>query len=239
MKLEVCIDRIESALAARDGGANRIEVCGALSIGGITPSYGLVEECASFGGIEVMMMIRPHPGAFYYGNDELGTMMRDIQVAKEIGVHGVVLGALRTDGHVDRELCQRLIDSARPLSVTFHRAFDLTPDPIEALDILLDLGVDRLLTSGHASTAMQGVKVIRELVQRAGTDLCVMAGAGIRAQDIARLVRATGVREVHASASDEVAEVTSNSMGIIQTTRLTSKENVLAMTRAIQELEMI
>ena len=183
MKLEVCIDRVESAVAARDGGADRIEVCGALNVGGITPSYGLTEKCASLRGIEVMMMIRPHGGGFNYRKDEIGTMMRDIQVAKEIGVHGVVLGALRTDGHVDSEVCQRLIDSARPLSITFHRAFDLTPDPMEALDVLLKLGVDRLLTSGLASIATKGVRVIRELVQRAGSDLSVMAGSGIRSQD--------------------------------------------------------
>lgn len=238
MKLEVCIDRLESALAARDGGADRIEVCGALSVGGTTPSYGLTEDCASLGGLEVMMMIRPHAGGFSYGKDELGTMMRDIQVAKKLGVHGVVLGALRADGHVDSEVCQRLIDSARPLSITFHRAFDLTPDPIEALDVLLNLGVDRLLTSGHASTAMKGVKVIRELVQRAGTGLSVMAGAGIHAQDIAALVRATGVREIHASASDDVPAVSPSDIGVIQATRLTSKDKVIAMVRTIQELEM-
>ncbi len=238
MKLEVCIDRIKSALAARDGGAGRIEVCSALTVGGVTPSYGLVEQCIALRGVEVMVMIRPHAGGFKYGPDEVGTMLRDIQFAKERGAQGVVLGALHPDGRVDREICLRLIEAARPLSITFHRAFDLTPDPLEALDALLELGVDRLLTSGQAPRATDGLQLIRELVHRAGPDFFVMAGAGIRPQDVAALVHATGVQEIHASASEEASDVTSNRMGVIQATRVTKKENVLAMVRAIQELDL-
>src|SRR5690349_7907523 len=113
MKLEVCIDRIESAVAAKAGGADRVEVCGALAVDGITPSYGLVEQCVELGGVEVMMMIRPHTGGFCYEKNDVDTMLRDIRVAKQLGVSGVVVGALREDGQIDRGLCQRLIEAAR------------------------------------------------------------------------------------------------------------------------------
>lgn len=238
MKLEICIDRIESALAARAGGADRIEVCGALAVGGVTPSYGLIEQCVSLRGVEVMVMIRPHAGEFSYEPEEISTMLRDIRIAKAIGVHGVVLGVLQKDGRVDHEVCLRLIDAARPLSVTFHRAFDLTPDPLEALDAVLTLGADRLLTSGQAPSAREGTKLIRKLVQRAGTGLTVMAAAGICPQDVGPLARATGVREIHASASEAAPEDTPRSWGIVQATRLTKLESVAALVRSILELKL-
>jgi copper homeostasis protein len=237
MILEVCIDLIESALAAMRGGADRIEVCGALSVGGITPSYGLVEQCVAIGGIEVMMMIRPHAGGFCYEPDEVSIMLRDIHVAQTLGAHGIVIGALQKDGRVDRELCQRLIDSARPLSVTYHRAFDLTPDPLEALDSLLELGVNRLLTSGQAECAMQGSDLIRELVGRAGNGLAVMAGAGIRPQDVATLIRTTGVREIHTSARESVADDNSRMAEFVQPSSVTRQEIVREMVQAIRDFE--
>ena len=193
MKLEICNDRLESAFAAKAGGADRIEVCGVLGAGGITPSYGLVEQCVELGGVDVMVMIRPHAGGFCYGADEVKTMLRDLRAAKELGVHGIVVGALRTDGRIDRDVCLRLIEAARPISITFHRAFDLTPDPLEALDTLLGMGVDRLLTSGQAASAMEGAQLIRDLVKRAGNGLCVMAGAGMGPQNIAAIVIAIAV----------------------------------------------
>ena len=235
MTLEVCIDRIESALAAVSGGADRLEVCSALGLDGLTPSHGLVEQCVELGLVEVMMMIRPHAGGFCYHAQEIDTMLRDVGVAKQLGVTGVVFGGLRGDGRIDRELCLRLIEAARPLSVTFHRAFDLTPDPLEALDSLLELGVDRVLTSGQAASAMDGMKLIQALVHRAGTALSVVAGGGIRAQDVATLVRATGVREIHASASEVVTENDLRAVRIVRTTRITRQELVRAMVHALRE----
>jgi len=225
---------MESARAAKSGGAARVEVCGALGLGGITPSRGLVEQCVKLGGIDVMMMIRPHAGGFCYGDDDIDTMLRDIRDAKQLGVQGVVLGALRDDGRIDHSLCQRLIEAARPLAVTFHRAFDVTPDPMEALNHLLDLGVERLLTSGQAASAMEGRDVIRDLVRHAGNSLTVMAGAGIRGQDVATLIQATGVREIHASASAVVEEPMRDQVGIVQATRITQVEMVRAIVRALQ-----
>ena len=235
MKLEICIDGIVSALAAKSGGADRIEVCGALSIGGITPSYGLVEQCVALGSVEVMMMIRPHAGGFCYGGVEVDTMLGDIGAAKRLGAQGVVFGALRSNRRIDRELCRRLIDAARPLSVTFHRAFDLTADPGEALDTLLELKVDRLLTSGQAASAMAGSDLIRELVRHAGSNLSVMAGAGIRPKNVSKLIRATGVLEIHASASEAVAEENSSTAGVVQTKRITRQETVRELVHAIRE----
>jgi len=235
MTLEVCIDRIESALAARSGGADRIEVCGALDVDGITPSYGLVEQCVELGSVKVVVMIRPHAGGFCYGANEVNTMLRDIGVARQLGANGIVFGALGKDGRIDRELYQRFIEASRPLSVTFHRAFDLTPDPFEALDSLLELGIDRLLTSGQAASAKYGVPLIRELVRRAGNGLSVVAGGGIRVEHVVAVIRATGVREIHTSASELTTEDRSNAVSIVRTTRVTKHTLVRAMVQAIRE----
>ena len=201
MQLEICIDRIESALAAQAGGANRIEVCGCLAVGGTTPSHGLVEQCVDRCDLDVMMMIRPHGGGFCYNSDDLDTMLRDISVAKRIGVLGVVFGALTHDRSVDKWASQMLLAAARPLQVTFHRAFDLTHNPLQAIDDLLEMGVDRVLTSGQAKSAQEGTDLIRQAVERCGKRISVMAGAGINMNNVADIVRATGVGEVHASAS--------------------------------------
>jgi copper homeostasis protein len=233
MKLEICIDRLESALAAKAGGADRIEVCGALSTGGITPSIGLIEQCLAIGAIDVMVMIRPHAGSFCYEAADVQTMLGDIRRAKHLGVQGVVFGALLGDGQVDRELCRRLCDEARPLSITFHRAFDLTPDPQAALECLMELGVDRVLTSGQAAAALQGAALIRAFVQQAGAIISVMAGAGIRPENVAGLIRETGVLEVHASAS-EIVSADADSLGILRTSRITNRQTVRALVTALQ-----
>ena len=201
MLLEICIDCIESALAAQQGGADRIEVCSSLASGGITPSLGLVQHCTDRCQVPLMVMIRPHDGGFVYGADDLRTMLHDIDALKDIGVQGVVLGALRPDGAVDVQTMERLIRASRPLEITFHRAFDLCPDPMKALDEIIALNVDRLLTSGQQTTAEKGVSLIKQLVDHAGDRLTVMAGAGINSSNVRRIAEATQVREFHASAS--------------------------------------
>lgn len=148
----------------------------------------------------VMMMIRPHDGGFIYDRDHLDTMLRDIEVAKSIGVQGIVFGALTGQRTLDRETCQRLIDAAESLETTFHRAFDLVPDPLTVLDELETLGFHRVLTSGQRTTAISGAELIRELSGRA-TSLTLLAGAGVSAANARQLVERTGVREIHASAS--------------------------------------
>lgn len=234
MKLEICIDRIDSALAAVSGGADRLEVCSALELGGLTPSYGLVEQCLELGPVEVMMMIRPRAGGFSYAAEEVTTMLRDIRVARQLGVAGVVLGALDNQHRIDGPLCERLIAAARPLSITFHRAFDLVCDPLAAIDSLLELGVDRLLTSGQAPSAVDGRELIRSLVERADNRISIMAGAGVRPETVAELVRTTGVREVHASASVVQVEADRHGTGLVHPTRITRPEIVRAIAQALR-----
>ena len=236
MQLEICIDRIESALAAWEGGANRLEVCGSLATGGTTPSRGLVEQCIQRCQLEVMMMIRPHDGGFCYGSDDLDTMLRDIAIAAQLGAHGIVFGVLGDDGRVHREQCRRLLDAARPLQATFHRAFDVTRDPLEALDDLLEIGIDRILTSGQAEAAQNGTSLIRQLVQRCGNRLSVMVGAGVSATNVAAIVRETGVHEVHASASVVGRNSRGAKLGFGTSSRITSRQKVRELVEALQSL---
>lgn len=232
MLLEICIDRFDSARAACDGGADRLEVCGALEAGGVTPSAGLVEACLALGSVDVMMMIRPHGGGFTYGADEQEVMRRDIELARRLGVRGVVFGALAADQRVDVATSRRLIDAARPLEVTFHRAFDLTPDPLEALDMLVELGVERVLTSGQAPSAVAGADLIRRLVERAAGRLSVMPGAGVSGANVARLVQWTNAREVHASASELCPATECAALGFVGAERVTTVERVRAIRAA-------
>ena len=151
--------------------------------------------------IGVNIMVRPRGGDFCYTTAEFEVMRRDVLAAKQVGIDGVVFGILLPDGTVDVPRCQELIEVIRPLSVTFHRAFDLAPDPIAALDDLLELGIDRLLTSGQAQTAVQGKSLIRQLQHRAGNRLAVMIGSGVTAKNAAALIAETGVQEIHAGSS--------------------------------------
>lgn len=204
MKLEICIESISSARTALVGGADRLEVCGNLAVGGVTPSLELVERCvelssSDFARSNVMMMVRPHSRGFVYNQDDLKAMLRDIDVAKQLGAQGVVFGALTVDGCVDKALCRRLIDAARPLEITFHRAFDLARDPFQALDDLLDLGLDRVLTSGQADTALQGAQLLQGLIHHASEGLTVIVAGNVRAANIQQL-RWTGASEFHSSA---------------------------------------
>jgi len=199
--LEICIDSVESALAAQEGGADRVELCSALFEGGLTPSAGLLEVVRERLKIGVAAMIRPRGGDFCYSADEFAVMERDLVFAKEVGADVIVLGLLNPDGTVDRERTRKLIDLARPLQVTFHRAFDMARDPYEALDAVLELGVERLLTSGQEKSAVEGMELIAELVRRAGDRLVVMPGGGITERNLKKVLSFTGAREIHGSAS--------------------------------------
>lgn len=176
-----------------------MEVCGALASGGTTPSYGLVEQCVEELGLPVMMMIRPHDGGFVYQSSDIDTMLKDIRVAKSIGVHGVVFGVLTSKRELDQASCQRLMDATDSLETTFHRAFDLVPNPLNMLNDLERLGFDRVLTSGQQTTALAGYQLIQKLTQQADS-VEILAGAGITAENALELVEKTGVREIHASA---------------------------------------
>ena len=195
---ESCIDSHDAALASASGGAGRVELCARLDVGGTTPDAALIERCVASLAIPVFVMIRPRGGDFVYDAGEVAAMDGAIRAAAAAGAHGVVFGALRPDATIDAGVMRRLIDVARPLPVTCHKAIDATRDPLEALEALLALGVDRVLTSGGADTAAAGAATIARMVARAGDALVVMAGGGVRAHNVAAIVQQTGVREVHA-----------------------------------------
>lgn len=197
--LEACVDSVEGALAAQAGGADRVELCAALVEGGLTPSAAAIELARRHLTIGLHVLIRPRGGDFCYSDLEMDVMCRDVEVAKSLGADGIVLGALQPDAAVDIDKTAVLIARARPLPVTFHRAFDMAADAFAALDALIALSVERLLTSGQAATADAGADLIARLVQHAADRITIMAGGGIGEQTIARIVQNTGVREVHLS----------------------------------------
>jgi len=197
MRLEVCVDSVESALRAQEGGAARVELNDNLLMGGTTPSLGTVQVARQHLAIELLVMIRPRGGDFCYSDLELEVMERDIAVMKTAGVDGVVFGLLTPDGQVDLPRMKRLMACAAPLPVTFHRAFDVCADPFRALEELVDLGVRRILTSGQAPTVLEGRVLLRELIARAAGRLTILPGGGIT-EEVADLVaRELEVEEFH------------------------------------------
>jgi len=200
----VCVDSVESALAAERGGAARIELCSDLLEGGITPSAGLIATVRSKVSIGMHPIIRPRPGDFCYSDLEIEIMRRDIEAAKELGADGVVLGILDPHGNVDVERTRALVELARPLSVTFHRAFDMSSDLRRALDSVCQTGADRILTSGGEQTCLQGIEVIAALVKAADGRIAILAGGGIGHKDAPKIVERTRVREIHVGLSSPV-----------------------------------
>lgn len=195
--LEVCVDSIESALAAEGGGAHRLELCSNLLEGGVTPSAGLITAVRRRTSIKLHVMIRPRGGDFFYSPNEIEIMKQDIALAKDLGSDGVVLGVLDADGNVDARKTGQLVGAARPLKVTYHRAIDMSRDLLRSLETLVNLGVDCVLTSGGEQTAMEGKETIRRLVNAANGRIAVMAGSGIREQNVRQLMKETAVTEIH------------------------------------------
>jgi copper homeostasis protein len=198
--VEICVQGIASALAAAEGGASRVELCEDLRVGGVTPSAGMVAVACQRLSIPVHVLIRPRGGDFIYSEPELAMIARDLAIARDLGAAGVVLGILQPDGTVDRDRMAKLVEEARPLPVTFHKAFDATRDPWEALDTLLDLGIDRVLTSGHAATAVEGRATLEELHRRAAGKVVILAGGSVSLSDLPALF-ASGLREIHSGSA--------------------------------------
>ena len=198
--IEVCLDSADSAVAAQQGGAGRVELCDNLLEGGTAPSAGMIAATREAVDIAVHVMIRPRGGDFCYTDVEFEIMKYDIERAKQLGANGVVFGLLRPDGTIDMERSAELLQLARPMSVTFHRAFDMTRDPFEALDTLIDLGVDRILTSGQEPSVFEGTDLIRQLIERAAGRLTIMPGCGITLKNIHRVIEETGATEFHVAA---------------------------------------
>lgn len=199
--LEVCIDSVAGAQAAEQGGADRLELCANLLEGGTTPSTGMIRSVLAATSLPVMVMIRPRGGHFTFDAQEQQVMYREAEAVLREGVAGIVIGALRTDGSVDDAYCRRLLELRGQCSVTFHRAFDQVADPFAALETLVSLGVDRILTSGLAPTALEGISLLRELHDCARGRISIMPGCGVRSNNAAEILRETGAREIHASAS--------------------------------------
>lgn len=205
VQIEICVDSIQSALAAEKGGADRVELCQNLFEGGTTPSAGLILGVRRAVRLPVYPIIRPRGADFCYSEAEFEVMKDDVRLAREWGVDGIVLGLLKRDGSIDVKRTQVLMEIAGPLPVTFHRAFDVTPDPFKALETLIQLGVRRVLTSGQERTVLEGIDLLVELVKRAGKRIIVMPGGGISDRNFDKIRRLSKAREFHLSASGPVS----------------------------------
>ena len=195
--VEACVDSVASSVAAERGGAQRLELCDALFDGGTTPSAGMIAACKAAVSIPVFVMIRPRGGSFVYSEAERDVMRRDVIIARELGADGIVIGGLLRNGTIDVALVRCLVETARGLPITFHRAFDLTLDLAASLEVLAGVGVQRVLTAGGAATAFEGATVLAELVRRSESRIVVMAGGGVREENVRALVNVSGVNEVH------------------------------------------
>jgi copper homeostasis protein len=195
--IEVCVDSLESAMAAERGGASRVELCSSLLEGGITPSAGLIATIRQKISIGLHVMIRPREGDFCYTDEEIGIMGGDVLMAKQLGADGIVFGILDLDADVDIEKTRHLVDLARPLATTFHRAFDMSADLRRSLDQVVEAGANRILTSGGAQTALEGAANLRRLIEGADGRVIVMACGKIDEHNVKDVLERTGVREIH------------------------------------------
>jgi len=202
--VEICLETVQSLRAAKAGGADRVELCASLAVGGLTPSPGMMRFAAEI-GVPARVLMRPRGGTFTYDADEIAVIERDIAAVRSFGLAGVVIGAGHHDGRLDRDVLARLIERAGGLGVTLHRAFDLTPDPFEALELAVQLGFDRILTSGQADTAAQGAPLLARLVAAADGRIGILAACGIDAANAPILIAATHVPEIHATCWDDNA----------------------------------
>lgn len=200
MKIEICATSVQSALNAQKAGAQRIELCSELAVGGITPSYGLIKQVRNEVSIPVFVLIRPRSGNFVYSDEEFEIIKKDIQLCKDSGCAGIVSGVLKEDFSIDLVRTKELIELAKPLEFTFHRAFDLTPNPIESFEELIEMGVNRILTSGQENSAEKGIDLLVKLKELAQDKLTILPGGGISAENV-HLFRESGFKEIHASAS--------------------------------------
>lgn len=209
MLIEVCSNSLESAQSAEKGGADRIELCAELEVGGITPSYGTLKLVLESLSIKVFVLIRPRSGNFTYSDAEFEVMKEDIRWCKENGCHGIVSGVLKDDNTLDAERTRELIQLSAPLPFTFHRAFDWVKDPEEALKQLIDMGCSRVLSSGQQATAHRGLKMLNHLQKNYGNQIKLMPGGGINEDNI-KTIKEAGFSEIHFSASEPIRQLKSS-----------------------------
>lgn len=234
--IEIAANSVASALAAQEGGAHRIELCAALEIGGLTPSHAQISRARERIRIPMYVLIRPRGGDFVYDDLEFETMLKDIETCVSIGCDGVVVGALDESGYIDMQRCAAMIAAAGKLGVTFHRAFDVSRDLRHALENIIALGCERVLTSGGESTALAGASLIAQLVEQANGRISVMPGSGVDATNIAMLRAQTGAAEFHASAKRMLRSRMSdarNLQGMIEGEVRTDVEQVRALVAAV------
>lgn len=197
--IEIATADYTTTRSAVEGGADRIELCAALTEGGTTASYGTIKKCREHFGVQLFPIIRPRSGDFLYSKEEFEMMMEDVRLCKDLGCDGVVIGLLNRDGTIDIEHTARLIELAYPLEVTFHRAFDRCKDPFEAMEQLISAGCQRILTSGQQPVASEGIELIAQLVKAADQRIVIMPGSGVRTDNIKQLAQQTGAKEFHSS----------------------------------------
>lgn len=203
-KIEICANSVKSCIEAQKGGAYRVELCAGIPEGGTTPSYGDISLARELLDIKLNIIIRPRGGDFLYSDLEHRIMLKDIEVANKLGVDGVVIGCLTPNGEIDIIRNRELIEAAGEMSVTFHRAFDMCRDPFESLEKIIDLGCDRILTSGQQPTADKGIELLKNLVRIAGDRIIIMPGSGVNANNISQLAIETGAKEFHFSAREPI-----------------------------------
>ena len=237
MKLEIIAFNLESCLSAQEGGADRIELCNNPSEGGTTPSYGFIKAARNALKIELYTMIRPRGGDFLYSESEYEVMKTDIKTCKKLGCDGVVLGILTPGGKVDKERCKNLVGYAYPLGVTFHRAFDRASNAVEALEDTIDIGCERILTSGLKPTAVDGQQLIKELIVHAGERIIIMPGSGVTSSNIISLAENTGAVEFHSSAGmqkESEMKYTNDAMNEQMKYTVVNKDEVYKMRKLLQ-----
>ena len=239
-RLEICCADIESVINARKGGADRIELCMALELGGLTPSIGLIDKAVEIMGEgNVHVLIRPRPGDFVYSEEESQVMEKDISMAVAAGAAGVVVGALTPEGRIDLPLSRKLREDFPSTKFTFHRAFDFVEEPFEALESIINMGYDYLLTSGLSASALEGAPLIASLVAGSSGRIRIMAGAGVSPDNVAEIIRKTGVRDIHASAKSMVeslrrnCDVSTGGMAEADSCRFVTSQGVVSRLKEI------
>lgn len=203
-RIEICANSVASCVEAQKGGAYRVELCAAIPEGGTTPSYGEIVTARELLDIKLNVIIRPRGGDFLYSDVEIRTMLKDIEMCRKVGVDGVVFGCLTADGEIDMEKNALLLNAAKGMNKTFHRAFDRCKDPLQSLEKIISLGFDTLLTSGGKSKAEQGIDLLKELVEKADNRIIIMPGSGINEENIGKIARESGAEEFHLSARQPV-----------------------------------
>jgi len=201
MKLEIIGFNIESCIAAQNGGADRIELCAGPGEGGTTPSYAFIKAAREKLQIDLYVMIRPRGGDFLYSDEDFEIMKNDVAICKQLGCDGIVTGILTTDGKVDKKRCKELIELAYPMEATFHRAFDRVADPFESLEDIIELGFERILTSGLKPKAIDSTQLLSQLIKQSDGRIIIMPGSGVNAENIISIAESTGAKEFHSSAT--------------------------------------